>query len=206
MNNWYEHLFRINRLDNANTRWWIDIFLFDTVVRECLATNSGNINIWRIHRRAADDQAGHQYSLFYYSPHELFEVVKSFIADHKAVKILQSENLLRELIQNSKGKEIEATSDPSWPVSLQRSWPYFIMGTSQMALELIANLQDSSRPDLESASINECELYYSQLMVKFIDVWKTWGSHAFFHHINAVFGYSPLIAKPNYVAGMLASF
>jgi len=205
MSNWYSHKFRIERPDPANTLWWIDIFLFDTVVRDCL-TPTTDIIMWRIHRRSAGGESGHQFSFYYYATHEMFESVKSSIIDHQAVKILNSANLLRDLLHNEEGSEIEATCDPSWPLSLRKSWPYYIMGVSKMALELIENLRPSPRPALDVNSIHEYERYYSHLMFKQNEVWQNFGSHAFFHHINAIFGYVPLIARPSVLRGILTSF
>jgi hypothetical protein len=42
-------------------------------------------------------------------------------------------------------KEIADTSDPSWPPSLQQSWPYFIMGVSVMYLDLAQQELDQGR-------------------------------------------------------------
>lgn len=206
MNNWYGHMFRIDRIDSANTRWWIDLFLFDTVIRDCLAANLKNLYMWRIHRRGKEDHTGHQFSFLYYSSPEVYDIMKSSIINHKTVEVLQGAHFLRDLLHSHKGIEIEATSDSTWSIPLQKAWPYYIMGVSQMALELIANLHDSSRTTLDVSSINDCEIYYTQLMTKLTNVWQNCGSHAFFHHINAVFGYMPVIAKPSYVAGMWASF
>jgi hypothetical protein len=36
--------------------------------------------------------------------------------------------------------------------------------------------------------------------------WQRSASHAFFHHINALFGYVPLITQPRQIQGLFASF
>jgi hypothetical protein len=206
MSCWYSHQFFIERPNFANTRWWIDLFLFDTIVRECLIANAKDIDIWRIHRRGQDDATGHKFSFLYYSSKEVFKTIESSITDHGVVKVLQKANFLRDLSHVEIGAKIEATSDNKWPLPLQKTWPYYIMGVSQMALELVDNLRHSPRPAYDVVSINDCETYYTLIMNRFIEVWQNWGSHAFFHHINAVFGFMPVVAQPRQVSGVLAVF
>jgi len=162
--------------------------------------------MWRVHRRAADDASGHRFSFIYYASPEVFKRVKSSMNNHESANIIRDSGILLDLLHNEEGLEIESTCDPSWPLSLRKSWPYYIMGVSQMALDLIENLRTSPRPALDISSIHQQELYYTQLMIKQKEVWQNWGSTAFFHHINAIFGYEPLIAQPRGFLGILASF
>lgn len=206
MSNWYNHKFFIERPDPNSTRWWIDLFLFDTVVRDCIKAKGNDFVLWRIHRRADNDATGHAFSFLYYASPEVFKALESLISNHKVVEVLKSANLLRDLSHIEIGKNIEATSDGRWPLPLQKTWPYYIMGVSQMSLGLVDNIRHSPRPTYDATLINDYETYYTTIMTNFIQVWQNWGSHAFFHHINAIFGYVPLIAMPSQVVGAFAAF
>lgn len=206
MNRWYSEMFRIERSDASKTKWWIDYLIFDTFVRDCIAENEADLSMWRIHRRSAGGEAGHQFSFLYYGSYDVSKSIKSFVNQHNILEFLKNFNLLRDWLHREKGNEIEATCDPNWPLPLQKAWPYYIMGVSQMALELIANLRPSPRPSLDKISVEDCEIYYTQIMTKVSEVWQKWGSHAFFHHINAIFGYVPVVAQPRQVSGLMAIF
>ena len=69
---------------------------------------------------------------------------------------------------------------------------YYIMGVSQMALEL---MDSSAHPDLAPESKETWEPYYSDLMNRMNKTWHDWGSHAFFHHINAIFVGEQVLAR-----------
>lgn len=206
MNSWYTYMFRMEVSESVGPRWWVDLFLLDTVVRDFLSKNRTTINLWRFHRRFNTDEAGHQFSFILYTTREVSETIESFVSGHEAIAVLQQAKLLRARVQRNDGSEIEATCDKSWPLSLQQAWPYYIMGTCQMVLDLMDRLRTSSRPPFNNTSINDYENYYAKLMAEVTSVWQNHGSHAFFHHINAIFGYVPLIAQPRQLAGFLATF
>jgi hypothetical protein len=88
---------------------------------------------------------------------------------------------------------IEDTSDKNWPVSIQKAWPYYIMGVSQMWLNLIAQVADDDLKSDPPSSIEEMETFYKQVNETVTDLWQKQGRHAFMHHLNALFGYEPLI-------------
>ena len=92
MSNWYHSMFRIERPDPADPRWWIDLFIFDNVVRDCIALNALKLITWRIHRRNGGGEAGHQFSFLYYTSRDVFKEIASSIEEHRVVEILQSAN------------------------------------------------------------------------------------------------------------------
>lgn len=80
------------------------------------------------------------------------------------------------------------------------------MGVSDMLLELVAQVK-STMPDTDlSGPISEIQRYYSNLNDRISIIWRRYGSHAFFHHINALFGYEPVAARPRTIKGILATF
>ncbi len=88
---------------------------------------------------------------------------------------------------------IEDTSDKNWSAAIQKAWPYYIMGVSQMWLELIGQLADEKMQSNPPISMKEIESFYGQVDETMTNLWQKQGRHAFMHHLNALFGYKPLI-------------
>lgn len=202
MNKWYHFKFRFGFPAN----WWIDIFLIDKLFRDILAKHRDDLELWRFHRRADDDDAGHQLSLLGYTEENISKSIEEIISKHESIKILLDNNLLKENLKVELDARIEATSDGSWPIELQRSWPYFIMGVSEMILDLIGQLKSAEIQIEDKTEISDVKKYYIGLNERLTAVWHNEGSHAFFHHINALFGYIPLIVRPRQVSGFMAIF
>ena len=110
---------------------------------------------------------------------------------------LKSTGLIDEVVYDDPTKltrpDIEDTSDKNWPVSIQKAWPYYIMGVSQMWLNLITQVADDNLKSEPHSSVKEIETFYSQVNETVTDLWQKQGRHAFMHHLNALFGYEPLI-------------
>jgi hypothetical protein len=67
------------------------------------------------------------------------------------------------------------------------------MGVSQMWLNMIAGVA-AQLPDLNQySSITEIEGFYREVNTRLIEIWQKEGQHAYLHHLNALFGYKPLI-------------
>jgi len=75
MNKWCHFRFRINWPENQGQKRWIDIFIFDTVVRQILVENRKGMSLWRVHRRAVRDQEGHQFTFLCYSQDETAQLI-----------------------------------------------------------------------------------------------------------------------------------
>ena len=94
---------------------------------------------------------------------------------------------------------ISATSDPSWDVVIQSTWPYFIKGVSESWLMLVGNLaqaqieqltQDQAQglPNFETLLVA-----YKAVSTQVEGLWREQGAHAYLHHLNAVFGYAQTV-------------
>jgi len=88
---------------------------------------------------------------------------------------------------------IKHTSDPSWPALIQKSWPYYIEGVSQMWLNLIAETVAAMPTADVPLSLDEYEALYKEVNATIISLWENNGRHAYLHHLNALFGYKPLV-------------
>jgi hypothetical protein len=89
--------------------------------------------------------------------------------------------------------KIESMSDPHWSQTLQRNWPSYIMGVcalwlglidDQMALVTTQNLHVSGLLEL-----------YREADTAITSMWRKEGQHALLHHLNAIFGYEPLLIR-----------
>ena len=81
---------------------------------------------------------------------------------------------------------------------MQRAWPYFAMGVSQLWLSLIDQHIASMAPNRgyvfaeESFTEDDVEALielYQHIDEKLVATWESEGGHALLHHLNALFGY-----------------
>lgn len=211
MNKWYEFNFKVNWPDNQDPKVWIDIFIIGTIVRDVISANKSEIAAWRIHRRWGRDARGHEFTLSCYTTEDTAMSIEKLIKRSKAFKILQANNLLAgDFKKVTGGSNIHDIADDlstrDWPMELKKSWPYYIQGCCEMLLYLIESLNNRIQTDVDEKDISKIERLYTELNNRLTIIWQYHGSHAFFHHLNAIFGYVPLLAKPRSFDGISASF
>ena len=85
---------------------------------------------------------------------------------------------------------VNATSDRNWPVELQNAWPAYIMGASSTWLQLI---DQEVKDDKADNDINHLLEIYRLADANISKLWFEQGQHAFLHHLNAIFGYRPIL-------------
>ena len=194
---WWYARFQMNWPEKTEPNLYLDTMLAHKIVLPVLNKNRKNIYLWRFHRRAARDRAGHQFSfIFYASPPAARKIYRSITANSFLNQLKQADIILRYTFDDTGTivrPGIEATSDPSWSLPIQKSWPYFIMGTSQTWLDLIVQLAENKASENPPSSLQEFQLFYQQLNKSITVSWQKEGRHAFLHHLNAIFGYEPVI-------------
>ena len=208
---WHELIFKINSPNIQNPKVWIDIFIIDKIIRDVLTTEKSKIILWRIHRRWLDDREGHQLTLSCFTKEQTANSIEKLIKESESFKILQANSLLAEDLKKVTGRAnirdiADDSSTHNWPEELKDSWPFYIGGCSKMFLCLIDSLKDKAKSGVDGKDISEIENFYTGINNRLIEIWQEHGSHAFFHHINAIFGYVPTLAKPRGFHGILASF
>lgn len=180
-------------------RWWADILIFDTIVRQVLIETRSEIDLWRIHRRAnSKDKSGHQFTLLVYTSNNAGNRIDKLIQENRVLHVLSEANLLERYFVESAANDhdglVEATSDSErWPLEIQRSWPYYIMGASEMVLRLIDQVKSNMEPVESAEDIDKLTDYYVQLNEGITTLWQEHGRHAYLHHLNALFGYAPVV-------------
>ena len=195
---WWFARFRMPWPPDTKPIWHMDLYLAHQVILPKLEQYKQDISLWRFHRRAGRDGGGRQFSFIFYSSPQTAQHIFSALKTDPLVNNLKLAGVLDQDVYDATTRitrpNIEDTGDKNWPTSIQKSWPYYIMGASEMWLNLIAeiaaeNLTDNRQP----ASIAEIESFYQQVNQTITELWQKEGRHAFMHHLNALFEYKPLI-------------
>ncbi len=192
---WWYARFQINWPEVIEEpAWSVDLLLAREIVAPVLVQFRNDIVLWRFHRRAGRDKAGHRFSFIFYSQPE---VARKIYAALKANPLLNEMKEVGLIVDDSYDdtKEItrpgiESTSDRSWSLPLQKSWPYFIMGVSESWLDLVSQLA-AAAPDKPSG-LEQMVEYYQEISLVADKTWAKEGGHAYLHHLNAIFGYVPV--------------
>lgn len=195
MDRWYSFNFNISWDRNEEPKTWIDIFIIDAIVHEVISQKKSIIEFWRIHRRLADDEHGHELTLDCFTNEETASEIKSLINNSDYFKIIQNRNLLEkfEMIPADTDSKTAMINDTGWTEQLKEPWLYYIKGCCEMFLGLIENIRNGRNLPI---NIQDAEQFYTRVNNDLISIWQTFGCDSFFHHISAIFGYKPLHIRP----------
>jgi hypothetical protein len=194
---WWFARFRMDWPEGVDPAWHLDLMTAHRIIKPVIDAHSQGIYLWRFHRRAARDAAGHQFSFIFFASPETARTVYAEIDHDSALAQVRSAGRIREVIYDDPAvitrPAIRDTSDPNWSSAIQSAWPYYLMGASQMWLKLISGMADEEHPTQTPASLEGLERKYSGINSAITSLWQNEGRHAFLHHLNALFGYEPLI-------------
>jgi len=115
------------------------------------------------------------------------------------MKSIESDPLLRDMKNRSyviscTCERIEDFCGENWLPALKKSWPYFSMGVSQTWLHLIDEISREESGGREFSTPEEMLKLYKEVDETIIQqYWFTEGCHIYLHHINAIFGYGPIL-------------
>ncbi|MEN6440892.1 MAG: hypothetical protein ABFD97_20155 [Syntrophobacter sp.] len=193
-NSWWYARFQFNWPQDQEPSWHLDLMVANTIIAPVLEKHGAEIPLWRVHRRAAPDQSGHQFSFIFFATQKsaggIFETIKS----NPMLAQMRSAGLITATTFDDTVKVIRpgigGVSDGHWSVPVRRSWPFFIMGVSEMWMGLIDQLAEDGRPRPKTAL--ELEAFYRKINEEVLAMWNKEAGHALLHHLNAVFGYEPL--------------
>ena len=194
---WWSIRFQHDWPEGGSAEWYMDALIAHRVVAPILELYRDQIPLWRFHRRAARDKAGHRFSFIFYT---------DSISAQRVIDAVQNDPLVAEMLQAGNVRQISVdgngqitkpgigdTSDQSWSLVVRNTWPYFIMGVSKTWLEMIATEADRGQSLTDSASAENLMQQYRNIDNEVRQVWQAEGHHAFLHHLNAIFGYTPVI-------------
>ena len=191
---WWQIGFHRQLNDEDEIQWQYDTLIAFKIFNPIVQGNR-ELSLWRFHRRAAVDETGHKFSFIFYASRKAAEAIYQQVNSEQLVKELLEKKHIERLsfydINQQLRPEIENTSDPKWPLELQKTWPYFIMGVCQTWLGLVEHYYGETGLS-EDADLDEQLNAFVQVSSKIDLLWKENGSHAFLHHLNALFAYQEL--------------
>jgi len=191
---WWQIGFHRHFSEEDEVQWQYDTLLAFKIFKPIINANQ-ELTLWRFHRRAASDNSGHKFSFIFYATRKAAEAIYQHVSQKGLVEELLNKNHIERLsfydINQQLRSEIENTSDPKWPLELQKTWPYFIMGVCQTWLGLVEHYYGELELS-EDAALDEQLNAFTKVSEKIDLLWKQNGSHAFLHHLNALFAYQEL--------------
>ena len=181
---------------DGETHWERDLMIAHRIIAPILKNHDQGIVLWRFHRRAAKDDTGHQFSFIFYSGAEQAEAINRQVTDVPLLASMLSNQLVREVlvdrVDNNTRPNIADTSDSQWSPVMQAAWPYYIMGVSRMWLEMID--QFSKQMGIaDPTDLGLLTAHYTAVNDEVTTIWQQESYHALFHHLNAIYGYRPMI-------------
>ena len=194
---WWYALFGLHWPEEEPVEWHWDLLIANSIIKPVLEQYRDAIQLWRFHRRAARDHVGHQFSFIFYASAETADLIFSTLRANELVAEMQFAGIIEKVRyddpnQNTRPR-IEDTSDESWPPAIQRNWPYYIMGASQMWLNLISETIAEMPGAYSSTSLEEKEQQYKNADETIDALWEKKGQHAFLHHLSGLFGYRAIV-------------
>jgi hypothetical protein len=191
---WWYVSFKINWPQDEDPAWETDLLIAHRIVAPVLEAHARDIDLWRFHRRAAPDEAGHRFSFIFHSTPGNARRIYADIDSSPVLDGLKAQGAILEVIKDDTNKitrpNIDDTSDTHWSPTLRKAWPYFIMGASRTWLDLISRYAEDGRK--KPVSPEETRAFYRQINYEVEKAWQQEGGHAFLHHLNAIFGYGPV--------------
>lgn len=187
---WQSCRFAVHWPEKEPPAMHVDLFLARDIVKPVLESHGTRIPLWRFHRRAVRDAAGHRFSFIYYTDPRTKSVLVNDLQNSVLIKKAVSQNIVDSLschdVDYWAGNDIGATADPRWSEPVRDNWPHYIMGVSKLWLGLIDDLvKDGSK----HGSLAETLDHYRQVDNTLTGIWHEQGEHAFLHHLDAIFGY-----------------
>jgi hypothetical protein len=196
-NGWWHARFHIKWPEDEEPSWHLDLLIAHKTISPVLDQYRNRITLWRFHRRAARDQTGHQFSFIFYSSPETADQIYDAIRSDPIVREMKIAGLIIQDIYDDTSvitqPDIEDTSDKSWSSQMKKSWPHYIMGVSEMWLDLIKEISNQFSSGEMPSSLQENEAFYKDVNERITELWQEEGRHALLHHLNAIFGYEPII-------------
>lgn len=191
---WGALRFRFAWPPGGDPAWHLDLLFADRVLRPILEQEARGILLWRLHRRAVRDDAGHRLSLLVFADPETVQRVFAAALAHPLVARAREAGRITEIFseQTASGR-LADTSDPSWPEALRAAWPHYIAGASRMWLELVRAFSPAGDPSRAEDDLEALERGYRETAARLDALWQKQGLHAFLHHLNALFGYAPIV-------------
>jgi len=190
---WAQARFRFSWPEGQEPAFYKDALIAHRVVAPVLERNRDAIRLWRFHRRAARDKSGHQFSLLIYGSPRTVGAVFGMLRNDPTLQLLEEAGDIKEVryenLSENDRPGIGDSSDTHWPDSIQDTWPWFIMGASRAWLALVDEAVKAENPPNQRADVQALRRMYRRADKRVRRQWREQAAHAYFHHLNALFGY-----------------
>lgn len=191
-NKWHFINFKIKWDKKFPVNFFVDLMIIDLLISPTIEKFEPKLILWRLHRSATKD--GHILRFIFYITPKISEDIFKNIEANKFYAFIKK-NYLEDLIEQEGSQKIEGAGDSNWPQEINKSWPYYIMGVSNMFIKLIKEVKVSINNQPKENSKEELESYYKEIEKKIDDIWLRYGCHSFIHHLSAIIGYKPVIPQ-----------
>ena len=187
---WYARFF-IERPAGEPPRWYIGTLIGGEVVAPVFDRHFQDILIWRVHRRAANDDYGHVFSFIFYATAAGAQRIYADLEQNPVLHRLRQEGKVTRVSFDDTSRitrpRIEDTSDRHWTLPVQKTWPALAMGASRMWLDLVGEVA------AEHTDEQDIEQRYIKVQEEVNTIWAQQGQHAVLHHLSGIFAYQPLL-------------
>ena len=194
---WWQVHFFINWAEASEPNWYMDSLLAHRIVAPVLERYRKQISIWRFHRRAARDDAGHRFTFYFYTTTAVAAQILKDVRYNALLSRMTAEGIILRTDfgdpRTNPHPDIGDLSDAQWTPAVKKAWPYFIMGVSQMWLNLITEIAAEMSPVEEGSALTEIQDFYVAVATGVNQLWQQDGRHALLHHLNAIFEYRPIL-------------
>lgn len=192
---WSVHL-HFNWPEDSSPAMHLDLLSAREIFAPLIEAHCSELPLWRFHRRAARDKAGHRLRFLFYALPETAREINTALMAHPLLGDLHAAGVLERVViddpEAPPQTNLAATSDPNWSPAMQASWPYFIMGVSQLWLGLMDGFAAGVLLGPPPKDLPELIQYYKEMDDRMTATWQQEGRHALLHHLNALFGYERL--------------
>jgi hypothetical protein len=192
---WWFIRFRMDRIKDE-TRWEKDLLIAHQIMAPIIKARQQDIPLWRFHRRSANDGAGHQFSFIFFTSAANADLINREALENRLLDRMIAGGMVREVLVDSTDhndrQAVGDTSDDNWSPVMKDSWPWYIMGVSRMWLEMI-DLFSQKITITDHPSLDQLAEHYATINAEITTLWQQEGYHALLHHLNALYGYKPLI-------------
>jgi hypothetical protein len=195
---WWHARFRIKWPEGEEPSWHIDLLLAHRLIAPVLHLFGREISLWRFHRRAFRDDEGHQFSFIFYADPGVADRVFAVLQSNAMLKKMKRSRLVIQDVYDNTNRilapDIPDTSDGNWDPVVRRSWPFFIMGVCRMWLTMVEEIAGEI-PDQKPQTLRQLIPRYRSVDGAIKALWREQGCHSLLHHLNALFGYEPVIIR-----------
>ncbi len=192
---WWQLRFKLIWPENEYPNFSAHSLIAEQLLLPVITAHEERLTLWRFHRRASRDAAGNQFSLIFYTDEATAAQINNDISMNPLTYSLIDNAIIEKTAFSKRTQQelglLEQTSDPQWPIEIQRSWPYFIMGASQSWLMLVQEISQGLELD-DTISYSGLITHYQRVDQAVNAQWVDYGQRAYLHHLNAIFGYQPL--------------